>query len=429
MSLKLRRFSFPEDKELMPPNHEKEKSSVPKVLLIFEQVRKEMDADRGTRPVCPDAVIREVLKSEDPKAKIAEVKQALDEIARAAGKWAWDAVWALEYENVARMFVNHTKEFVEMARVAGDAFWALRNENIAGMFVQNPRAVIDAFGEIARAAGEGNGARNAFYGLGDTNLKVDKKLLDSLSAKLNAEQKSFEPFIARYGIRPMKVAGYLDEKPGILDGVEYNAGYEKEVRTAVLKIAKEKKIDPEFLAAAVFQEGYVLHMQKKPDDYTIDSFGEMGMDAFHSDLQALKDSDYIRMDFNEGREFKVLREETNEGGFTGKTVVFKDASAVIEAFGAMLAQRRDIFIKAVREMGQDPEKLSREQMWAGAYLFYNAVDPKQKLRELGPENLLTKYEGGQARGYRYNYMRVVCTAAYLKSLGILAETAEEPMKK
>jgi len=392
------------------------------------------------------------------KVKHYDVSSALDEILRLAEYDYYDpSMLEIFGSQIAiDLFLAYSDEFVEIARAAKWssplAFRALAEENVSAFFVSNSDVVVEAFVEIANAIGPGlsrktfmsivlyDGVSGLFVEFPDefvevvkaSDTRIDyvlvyiartisevgrKKLLDDYIAYLKSEKEILDLFTVKYGVRPMKMAGFLDRKAGIIDSPEYDIEYEKEVYAAIKQNAEEKNLDPEFLAAAMFQEGFVLLMDKRPEEYSIDSIAKMGMDAFYSDLDSLKIEGYIRDDFVEGIEFKLGEMRNNEVGFSVQMVYFKDTFAVVEAFSSMLAQRRDNFLDAADEMGVDIETLSQEQIRAGSYLFYNAANPKSLLKKDGLENLLRKYASTDNR-YRFNYMRVVSTANYLKYQGI-----------
>ncbi len=136
------------------PQGEGEGHELPRIQLTFEQVKKEIDENRGSRPECPDAVIKAIIRSDDPHSKIREMKTALDSIAKAAGTGAWGA------------------------------FNSLSNDKLASLFIQDPQKLITAYGEIAKAAGTGAGS--AFNSL--SNDEIAECFLDYCNKKITFNQ-------------------------------------------------------------------------------------------------------------------------------------------------------------------------------------------------------------------------------------------------
>jgi hypothetical protein len=123
-------------------------AAVPKVVITEKQVRAELG--KG----CPEPVITEIMKSENPKGKVGEVKDALAKIEEVAGEWSEAAVNALGEPGVARLFIGHTAEFVEIAKLseycAEGAFEALGKPGVAGLFEKH----VSSFIELAKASRE-----------------------------------------------------------------------------------------------------------------------------------------------------------------------------------------------------------------------------------------------------------------------------------
>lgn len=98
-------------------HREEKKVKVPKVELTLDQVK------NAIGEYCSDEVAKMVLKSNNPQEKMVELKGAYDEIAKAAGEsegggatYAFDA---LEYKKIAKLFVEYTANFVDIAKAAG----------------------------------------------------------------------------------------------------------------------------------------------------------------------------------------------------------------------------------------------------------------------------------------------------------------------
>ncbi len=103
---------------------------IPKITITFKEVKKEVDEDKGDRPACPDEVIRQIIKSVNPKEKIEKVRWALDEI--------------------------QSSVIFEDSRAKSQNFFfsTLRNAKVARAFVENPEAVTELFFDISSICGE-----------------------------------------------------------------------------------------------------------------------------------------------------------------------------------------------------------------------------------------------------------------------------------
>lgn len=89
-----------------------------------------------------------------------EHTDAFVEIAKAAKSDLVRAFGMLGTGNIPYLFERHPDKFVEIAKVAKGstsfAFWAfLNNDNLANLFDKNPELVVKRFAEMAKAAGSG----------------------------------------------------------------------------------------------------------------------------------------------------------------------------------------------------------------------------------------------------------------------------------
>jgi hypothetical protein len=133
-------------------------SKVPFILFTFDRAKVEVDHDKGARPDCPDSVIREIIRSSNPREKIAEVRNALKLIAKYSGDEAQSAFKMLEDEKIAKLFVGNPQGFAEISKATGEKAWwafkALGNKNNSKLFSENPETAIHAFSGIVNAAGK-----------------------------------------------------------------------------------------------------------------------------------------------------------------------------------------------------------------------------------------------------------------------------------
>ncbi|MBN2122250.1 hypothetical protein JW721_04320 [Candidatus Micrarchaeota archaeon] len=148
----------------------KEKEEIPKVAITEKEVIGELGR------YCSANLISEIMKTENPREKLREVMDAREEIGKAAGHWADEALSALGNADVARLFVAHTDAFVEIAIAAQsnteDAFEAIGE---AKEFFHKDSG---AFVEIAKACGKQ--ANWAFEAMKEP--KVERALREHRSA-------------------------------------------------------------------------------------------------------------------------------------------------------------------------------------------------------------------------------------------------------
>ncbi|MCX6773989.1 MAG: hypothetical protein NTY68_03270 [Candidatus Micrarchaeota archaeon] len=562
-----------------------------------------MDGEKGDRPACPEAVIREIKKQAlTDSEQITRIKKALDGIAKAAGYGAKSAFYSLRNDRVAALFVNNVDDFVEMAKALGDgsnalggdaiswAFDALRDEKIAKLFEQNsagfigiakavgknsraagnafntfrdrtisslflqnsaglaemakisgnsvawafsaigngdrmadlfvkkPKAAIDAFAEIAKAAGKGKegafqalgnreisdllamdqdividafariakaageNADQALYSLshdktagifvkhtqefvkiaeatGDSTVAaafdatryigfdsvsqvafseipidgkarifsgkrlisdtLDESQRSKLFEQIFNEEKSMLPLFRKFGVKPSGILGFLGKGPNIGEPPETKAA-ESAIVSKIGEVSRKLDLDPNFFAAAIFQEGLAapktFDLVISGKKFEINSSDDIGMDSFLQDLPILVRKGYLR----ELRENEDYVKTGNANHMNVESARLKDYSVMIEAFGAMLALRRDYFMDYCKSRGLKP---SQGQAMLGTYYFFNASDPVKTIENIGFRHLEDRYSGKPGlkdiNDPRYNALRVYVTALYLQESGII----------
>ncbi len=175
-----------------------------KIKLTFDDVKKEL----GEK--CPDAVVREVLKSKNPEEKIEEIKTALDEISKAVASGRelgkkllrpytarddepiTEVADALKNEHVAKLFVKYTKEFVSIAKaeLGVKAFQTFENERVGNLFEKHTKEFIE-MAESARW-----GTYDIFWALGDERVanlfeKHTKEFIDIIKANIDGDPGNY----------------------------------------------------------------------------------------------------------------------------------------------------------------------------------------------------------------------------------------------
>ncbi|MCX6770574.1 MAG: hypothetical protein NTX79_00815 [Candidatus Micrarchaeota archaeon] len=279
-----------------------------------------------------------------------------------------------------------------------------------------------------------------------------KHKLFSVMDLYEQEKKLYQEYTKKYGVRPMRIAGFLDGKRGERDG-DLTFKVELKTTSKIMDVAKKLKFDQAFFAAAIYQEGFVNvirsldsrsfwdHEKNNERPFALESFEALGVDSFYKSVKKLKGIGYLRADFTEGVDYRrgsgTVRSEDNS---QVEFVYFKDTNAMIEAFGAMLAYSRDMFLKCAGN-----RVLSDDQIAVGTYFFYNTggVSPndlnvgnlsEKKARLVAGFYKIIKQPGGSFRfdgnisntrndskNPEFNYTRVLATIKFLKDAGVPKE--------
>ena len=254
------------------------------------------------------------------------------------------------------------------------------------------------------------------------------------------QEKENHAITQRYGIRPMRISGYFDDRQGI-NATSEDFEFEKRVKAKIKAVSSSLNISPEYLAAAIFQEGLVGIMSSSMRS-NFNSFEDIGMESFGGKIDALKQKGLLRKDFSENVDFSgktYYHNEINETGMKVFRVNFKTIENVIEAFGALFAESKQQFLAF-----SSGAKLSVEQVYAGTYFFYNTgglakddyLKPDSEIKNernvrlkhhmekiLKPDAGRLIFKGlKEISNPRFNYMRVLATAALLKERGAFEES-------
>ncbi|MCD6227021.1 hypothetical protein J7J90_00835 [Candidatus Micrarchaeota archaeon] len=229
----------------------------------------------------------------------------------------------------------------------------------------------------------------------NVDLRDPKKAVDTLSISI------------KNGVRPAGV-----------DWV-FNKEWSNEMISDIIEISERDNLPPEFLFSVLMQEGYPIfvndegHIRITKYNYntiSIDTYQNIGLDAFYDTIPELKKRGYLSKDWYkippekekeynakyipgvnasvaaEKRENIVTPVDTikystsripndfiqyNEAGDRWHKIYIKGLPNTIEALGAMLAYNRDKFLEYINDRGFDVSQLTQEQINAGTYLFYN----------------------------------------------------------
>ena len=116
---------------------------------------------------------------------------------------------------------------------------------------------------------------------------------------------------------------------------------EDAVVSPLLEVARRTGMDPYFLAAAAFQEGYIIFaMDADVGRKTkFNSINPMGLDSFPDYVNVMRRRGYLRPDYNA---FKILeRTWRNEADHELKVVDFDGAASALEAMAGLLRFNSD----------------------------------------------------------------------------------------
>ncbi|VVB66121.1 Uncharacterised protein [Candidatus Gugararchaeum adminiculabundum] len=375
----------------------------------------------------PNSALVLIAQSKNPAEGLGQTKKALDEMVKAARGKQWYVFEALGSLNpahesdlplmtleLARIFDIYKSRQDVTGEVSDVLVGVINNQNLGSSSFHlcestlikilnetDPWTVYHLLVRLKKAV---------------TNAK-DSSVFEKFEKTSVAEGRKAKPFYEKYGVGTILMRSYFNPVQVIPGEEGIDASTKKHLRETILKASKRSGLDPNFLAAVAFKEGLILDMVEQPDKLKLPyglSTADFGMDTFVESIAELKDKGYLRQDFTASREYKNYN--------------FRDIDCAFEAFSALLASRRDSFLSEVKRMGVNPKSLSELQVWAGSYLFYNAVSPAKRLHSLGLRNLTSKYTKVDATtlgairiwDYRYNFLRVIATADFLKKSGTFA---------
>ena len=187
----------------------------------------------------------------------------------------------------------------------------------------------------------------------------------------------------------------------------------------ILTAAKRSGMDPAYLAAVAFQEGFYLYadaLAKGDAPPVFTSRGPMGLDSFGDLEGSLKRSGYLRQDFSGAQ----VGGDTwlNEAGHRLPSVAFKSPEDALEAMAALLRYKKAQFERDAKSLGIKTDSMSAADRELWTYVYYNFRDPRSILAH-----------GGLAAAHRYappddplyNDQRVAATAEFLRELGIFGK--------
>lgn len=184
------------------------------------------------------------------------------------------------------------------------------------------------------------------------------------------KKKSFkelkEELRQRYNARKtFSWTGYADEKK------------EKPIYDLVITISKRLNFPPSYLYTIMIGEGlgekYINLERNYNKNGILKTTKEMsglihfGVDDFGDDFSRVKK--YLPKDYNEGDEFiQTLGKRPDDYGRKEvNTAIFKDLESGVEGFGAILAHRRDLFLKHAKQLAHKIPNEDQIGFWTYCY--------------------------------------------------------------
>ncbi len=183
----------------------------------------------------------------------------------------------------------------------------------------------------------------------------------------------------------------------------------------ILDAARRAGIDPEFLTAAMVQEGLDGIILNYQPDSPIDGFGALGVDGFATDMAMLKKKGFLRKDFdgvtltntgwvdakgNSGTEYW-----RNEAGQVYRAFEFKNLEAAAEGMAAYLKYKQSLFLRDAAKLGVAVASMTPMELAGWAYLYYNAGEGTgyKVLSRLAAKNAgkIPKYGKGQGAAVQF----------------------------
>ncbi len=184
----------------------------------------------------------------------------------------------------------------------------------------------------------------------------------------------------KYGVRPARVFGFLNSEVNAWDS--YEARAEAEAVKACNEAAKRTGLPAWYIAAVAFQEGFAENFSEKAAgaEYGISSFGDIGAEAFHSELGSIRA--FLPPGFSEGTAFRLAGGIVNEAGDSFESVYFRDIPATVHAVAAILKGREARFLRfAKKSYGKGRGDLTDGQVLGGTYITYNAAYANRRIAE------------------------------------------------
>lgn len=183
-----------------------------------------------------------------------------------------------------------------------------------------------------------------------------------------AEEAHLKSLQVKYGVRPRRWSGYVDDRREI------------GVMNSVLAAAKTVPgIAPAFLFTIGVGEGLNTYFDATPDAVVdtsrpVSGFGDIGLDEFISMVPLLKAKQLLPADWTEGVQYTRARPIRNERGGDVASADFRDLDAGLTALAAVLGWCRQRFLHdAAQVLGAAAARaLTPQQTNFFTYVYFNA---------------------------------------------------------
>jgi hypothetical protein len=218
---------------------------------------------------------------------------------------------------------------------------------------------------------------------------------------------------------------------GILDDLTGSSleGHRNDFVVAVkaASAAVGHEVAPSYLAAAAEELYFSEYLSNLQDDdmdavnpnpnpsWELDSVS-LNVDALPKRIPSLRAGGFLPAEYVEGKDYKL----------NGKTVVFKDLTATLTAFAAVLAQGRAAAIADAKKTWGPSVQLTEDQVRYLAYLELAAgTAGRTKFMRTHPASASGAWSGNAGKSFESSFEPeyvghlVVSTARYLEKLGVL----------
>ena len=161
----------------------------------------------------------------------------------------------------------------------------------------------------------------------------------------------------------------------------------KHVYELIVKFSQKVGIEPETFTAIGMKEGLNEITSGRWTGTLYAGSVPMGADSFFDEIPSLKKGGYLRSNYRgDDIDYKLMEDSlfTDEKGCAHLHGYFADLTRYLEGVSALIASRRDFFLRTAQDLNMDVSQLSPSERDAWIYLFYNTnKQAKQFLKEGG----------------------------------------------
>lgn len=260
---------------------------------------------------------------------------------------------------------------------------------------------------LRRLTGSRPWAKEAHLALSPQEIKTERLLRRAAAVHRDSKivESSAQEIEARYKAYPQMFLGLMKEDA---------------VVAPLLEVSRRTGMDPCFLTAAAFQEGYIQFAFNADagEATTFNSIGPMGLDSFPDYVHAMRRRGHLRPDYNG---FKILdRTWQNEAGHELKVVDFDGAASALEAMAGLLRFKEAQFLSDAKALGIPAERIPQTEREMWTYVYFNFRNPKKQLQQFGLSWVWA--DKGMDQDL-HNAQRVGATAAFLRRHDIFEPAA------